>query len=438
MKNLLVYGLSLSGKAVIENKKDYNVYIFDDNYSVTEKTLKEYNYVNVFPGFNYDNLKDISLIVISPAISIYNSNILLAKKMGIKVISEVEYAYQNGIISEINVTGSNGKSTTVKFIEYALNRGGYDAIATGNIGIPLTGVKNDKILVNEISSFQLEAIDNFHSHISVITNVTPNHLDRHKNFETYLSAKLNLIKNSKKEDYIIVNFDDENLKKINGDNVYYFSTKSEVKGAFCDKNGDIYINFDKKDKIINKNELGILGEHNVYNILAGIIVCYIKKINKNDIIYSVKNFKGLKYRVNVFLEKDGIKYVDDSKSTSIDSCLASVKCFTSPLVLLLGGSDKGLDYKDMFLNLPTNVKCLVIYGKTKYKMVKNLLESKRKIKYYIKDNLYKATIFGAGMLKSGDVLLLSPATSSFDEFKNFMERGDFFEKTVREVINDKN
>ena len=231
MKNLLVYGLSLSGKAVIKNKKDYNVYIFDDNYSVTEKTLKEYNYVNVFPGFNYDNLKDISLIVISPAISIYNSNILLAKKMGIKVISEVEYAYQNGIISEINVTGSNGKSTTVKFIEYALNRGGYDAIATGNIGIPLTGVKNDKILVNEISSFQLETIDNFHSHISVITNVTPNHLDRHKNFETYLSAKLNLIKNSKKEDYIIVNFDDENLKKINGDNVYYFSTKSEVKGA---------------------------------------------------------------------------------------------------------------------------------------------------------------------------------------------------------------
>ena len=181
-----------------------------------------------------------------------------------------------------------------------------------------------------------------------------------------------------------------------------------------------------------------MGEHNVYNILAGIIVCYIKKINKNDIIYSVKNFKGLKYRVNVFLEKDGVKYVDDSKSTSIDSCLASVKCFTSSLVLLLGGSDKGLDYKDMFLNLPTNVKCLVIYGKTKYKMVKNLLESKRKIKYYIKDNLYKATIFGASMLKSGDVLLLSPATSSFDEFKNFMERGDFFEKTVREVINDKN
>lgn len=444
MKNILIYGLKNSGLAVIEALiNENNIFIYDDDKRNLENVYNSYKReVNIFKNFDETNLKQIDLIVISPAISIYKKEIIFAQNLGIKVIGEMELGYLMGIQPKISVTGSNGKSTLVKMIEYTFKVAGKNAKAVGNIGVPISNFFSDgeRNLINEVSSFQLESINTYRSPISVILNVTPNHLDRHLTFNNYLNSKLRLINNANDTDIKILNYDDENLKKIKLKNTYFFSLKDKVKGAYLDRNNFLCLNIKKKIIILKKEELSLKGEHNILNCLACILVCYFSGIKVKYIKRALRTFKGLEHRQKVVFEYKGVKFIDDSKSTSIDSCLTALKVFKEPIILLLGGKDKNLDYTEMFEKMPKNMKKIIIFGETANKMERNIVDSKTTIEYKKVNKLIDAINEAINSASNSDVVLLSPATSSFDEFSCFEERGKYFENKVKEIIknNEKN
>ncbi|MBQ7306940.1 MAG: UDP-N-acetylmuramoyl-L-alanine--D-glutamate ligase [Clostridia bacterium] len=437
MENVLIYGLKNSGKSVIKAlENNYNLFIYDDNKKVLNNTYQEFfGKVKILDNFCCDNIKNFSLIVISPSISIYKKEIVEAKKMGIKVIGEMELGYLLGIRPLVSVTGSNGKSTTVKLIEHILQKSNKKAEAVGNIGKPITSFCNKEKgnLINEVSSFQLESIDKYRSKIGVLLNISPNHLDRHNNFETYKNEKLKLLLHSKIK---IINFDDKNFLFKKNKNTFYFSLTKKVKGAYIEKNY-VVINIKKKIRLIKISEIKLKGQHNLQNILVASLVCYLLGIKKKDIKKRLKSFEGLEHRLQKVASYKGITFVNDSKSTSIESCLVAVKSFTSNIILLIGGKDKNLDYKSMFKDMPNNIKRIVIYGQTKQKMENDLLLSNTRIEYKVCNNLKEAVDYSFLIAENKDIVLLSPATSSFDEFSCFEERGKYFANRVKEIINEK-
>lgn len=436
MKKALVYGLKSSGLAVINVLlKEYEVYVYDDSNLTLQKVIKEYNgKVKQFESFSNENLKELSFIVISPSISIYKPEIIKAKELDVDVIGELEFGYKCGIRPLVSVTGSNGKSTTVKLIEYIFKVAGKSAKAVGNIGEPITNFLStkNKNLINEVSSFQLETIKSYSSPISVILNVSPNHLDRHFNFETYLNTKLKIFYYLNDEDIKIVNYDDDNLKKITLPKTFFFSMTQKVRGAYY-KDGYLYLNIKRKTNLISKEELKLKGNHNIQNILAASLVCYFAGIKIKYIKSALRNFLGLEHRLTFVDKKNDITFINDSKSTSADSCLVAVNSFNEDIYLLLGGKDKGLDYKEMFKKMPKNVKAVFLYGETLKIMKNDLLLGNTNLCYYETKTLNEAIEKSYKVATKNSIILLSPATSSFDEFSCFEERGEFFIKKVKEL-----
>lgn len=440
MKKVLVYGLKSSGIAVIDALiDDYDIYIYDDNREQLEK-INEYYCGIVKVIYNLENeldkiINEFSFVVISPAISIYKKEIKSMIDSGLEVIGELELGYKLGVKPLVSITGSNGKSTTVKLIEYIFIVSKKCARAVGNIGEPITKFFSlqQKNLINEVSSFQLETIKDYTSPISAILNITPNHLDRHKTFEEYKRTKLKLLNNASIK---VLNYDDENLKNIKG---YYFSIKEKVKGAYLDnKDGYLKLNVKRLIPLIHKSELKILGDHNIQNALASSLICYLLGIKLRYIKYGLRNFKGLKHRLNVVDKIDNITFINDSKSTSIDSCLTAVKSLKDDITLLLGGKDKNLDYVDMFKELSKieNIKNIIVYGEICQNLYNDYKKSNAHTNIY-RCNRLQDSIEKAIQVTNKGIILLSPATSSFDEFECFEDRGNFFEKQVREYVNER-
>ena len=359
----------------------------------------------------------------------------MLKEVNIKVIGEMELAYLLGARPKVSVTGSNGKSTTVKLIEHIFLNSKKNAEAVGNIGKPLSMFCNskNKVLINEVSSFQLETIEKYFSQIGVVLNITPNHLDRHKDFEVYKKEKLKLLKSSKIK---IINYDDKNLNFYKNKNTFYVSLNKKVKGVYIE-NDYIILNINRKIKLLKINELRLKGKHNLYNVMFSCLVSFLLKVKIKDIKNGVRTFCGLEHRLEKVATHKGITFINDSKSTSIDSCLVAVNSFSNNVILLIGGKDKNLDYKPMFQSFKNNIKKIIIYGETKQKMEQDLILSKSCVEYVVCNNLKEAIEFSFKIAKREDTVLLSPATSSFDEFSSFNERGEYFSKLVKEIISEK-
>ena len=432
----LILGSGLSGRAVSDYLLNINCEVkFASNDDINKTTFDEEYLDRLFYG--------LSFIVVSPGISPRIELIKQAKARKIKVVGEFDFGVSRLKSNIIAVTGTNGKTTTVSLINYLLRGFNNKVFLGGNIGVPVTSfISKDKevdITVLECSSFQLETVQKFHPHIAAILNITPDHLNRHKTMKRYINAKYKITKNQTEKDYLILNADDPNLN----DNppktkakILYFSTKKRVIGCYI-KKGCIYFNDSLSEtKLVSLSQIKLVGEHNISNILCAVLVVFLATNNKR-LLENVKTFEPVAHRMEFVKRVNKIDFYNDSKATNIGSTIVACKSFKNNINLILGGSDKGYSFDDLFKNMPKNVKNLAIFGETRYKIA----FSAKKFgfdNYYICDGLESSTKLLFRLSKPQDVILLSPACASFDCFSNYKERGIFFRKIVKEIEDNEN
>ena len=433
-KNVLVYGLGKSGLGAIKLllKKKAKVFVFDDNISA----LKNYFHKDVIKLENLTQniLKMFSFIVVNPCVSKYSENLKLAKLLNVKMISEIELAYFCAKEQVIGITGTNGKTTTSTLTYQILKNAGKKTKLVGNVGKSFCGevCENKKgFFVCEVSSFQLETVKDFKSKIGCFLNFSENHLDRHFSLDEYFKTKLKIFNG---KGIKILNYDDKNFENLRFENLYYFSKSKEVRGVFV-KGGEIYFKDKKCEKVLNAGKIKLLGEHNLENVLCAVLICKLLKVKNEVIEKTVENFYGIEHRIEFVEEIKGVKFYNDSKSTTVESCLKALDCFASKKVLLIvGGSDKGFSFDKLFENIKDNVCEVICYGEVKDKILASA--SKFNFSNIISTSSFSNMVNLAKNLSlSGgyEIVLFSPATASFDMFKNFEERGKTFKKLVGEI-----
>lgn len=431
---VMILGAGISGRAVFDYFSSRNI----DCFFASEKDINaekfEENYLD-------ELLKNVTLIIASPGISPKKELVFQIKKRKVAFFGEFEFAtskLENDIIA---VTGTNGKTTTVSLIHYLLKDYYAGAVLGGNVGIAVTSlidkILSQQIAVLECSSFQLETVKNFKPHIAMILNITKDHLNRHGTMREYIKCKYKITKKQTSEDFLILNADDEILRKNppkTKAEIYYFSTKRKVVGSYI-KNNCIYFNDnDKEIKLANLSRIKLKGEHNLSNILAAVLAVYLETKNL-DLVKNIDSFLGVPHRIEFVKTIDGVEFYNDSKATNIASTLVALKSFKNPINLILGGSDKGYGFDELFEKLPKNVKNIAVFGQTRSKIA--FFAKKYKYKnIYICANLQDSVKLLFSKSKRGDVILLSPACASFDFFSGFEERGNFFKKIVKGIDED--
>lgn len=432
-KNVLIMGYGKSGKAVEEVLKKLNV-----NYKIYDE-LHKINGGGYYSKLSKSKLQEFDLLILSPGISIYNKYVVLAEKMGIKVVGEIEFGYWFTSSPVVAVTGTNGKTTTTSLINAIANTT-YTSGAFGNIGAPLSLAYEKQLdyLVCEVSSFQLESTNLFNPYISVILNIAEDHIDRHKTFENYIKCKLGLIKNCTEKSLVVLNADDsiimdrtQNIKAKK----YYISKFKKVKGVYLN-NDSIIVNVTKPFEIMKISDCEHLLSC-IEDVLASILVGVLLKIDTEKIVDAIKQFSLAPHRMKLVLEKNNIKYIDDSKSTNVHSTLNALKVSPDGVILLLGGADKNLNFDEIFKNFSAKLSCVVAFGSARKKIYKCATNcGYTNIKVY---KTFAEAVKNAYLLaKQNNVVLLSPACASFDEFNSYSERGEKFESIIKELYNAKN
>lgn len=375
------------------------------------------------------------LIVKNPGIPYQNPIIKGAVEKGIPVITEVELAYQISEAPFIGITGTNGKTTTTTLIFEMLNAGGKKPLIAGNIGTVASGVAEEAAAENniviELSSFQLMGIETFTPKIAVMTNLYDAHLDYHGNRKEYIKAKANITKNQSEADYFIYNADQQEVVDIAKDsraNSIPFSTKRVItEGAYINEG---WICF-KGEKVMLLDEIALPGVHNLENILSAMAAAKLSGV-KNDAIQSVlRTFTGVKHRLQYVTDIDGRKFYNDSKATNILATVNALQAFKTPIILLAGGLDRGNEFDELLPYL-RNVKALVTFGQTSAKIERVGKEAGIK-QINTVDNVEKAVPVAYEYSEPGDVILLSPACASWDQYKTFEVRGDIFIEAVHKL-----
>ncbi len=439
-KRINVVGLGVSNIPLVKMLTSFGAYVIgrDKNENINLDLPIEYKL-----GENYLSDLEGDYLFKSPGIRPDLPEFLEFIKKGGIVTSEMEVFFDLCPCKIIAVTGSDGKTTTTTLISEMLKDKGYNVYLGGNIGKPLLSeveeMKKDDIAVVELSSFQLMTMKKSPS-IAVITNIAPNHLDVHKSFEEYILAKENICKFQKTGDRLIVNYDNEITNKTgqnaNGE-VLYFSLKGEYTKDAYYKDGAIYLN---SDKLIDIKDIKIPGMHNVDNYMAAYLA--VKDfITVDNFINVCKNFGGVSHRIEFVKEENGVKYYNDSIASSPSRTMACLNAFYSEgkkIILIAGGKDKGLDYTELGMEIAKKTKKVYLVGDLK-DPVKNTAEAIKKavlsydenfpveILYNLKDTVKKVKEDA----KAGDIVVLSPAGTSFDKYKNFEERGNLFKECVK-------
>jgi len=443
-KKVIVLGLAKSGIAAAKLllKKGAKVKISDiKSTSQLQDQIALLKELSIETGgHNEASLSDCELIVTSPGVPVDIPFLKKAQNLNIPVISEIELAYQylQGNLV-VGITGTNGKTTTTTLIGEILKTAKQKVVMAGNIGNPLSEVveKIDKdcIVVVEISSFQLETIKEFKPNISVFLNFTPDHLDRHKNLGDYLKAKARIFENQTYKDFMVLNADNSTIMEVSKQfqpEPFYFSiTKKDFKnGVWIEKN-QIISKFKGNEKNICKTqEIRLIGLHNLENALAAIGVSIILDTNLDAVRKTLREFKGVEHRLEEVACINGIRFINDSKATNVDSVIVALKSLPKPIVLIAGGRGKGCDYSRLNYLLSTKVKALILLGEAKDEIA-NQVNFNNIFKV---QSLHDAVELSYKLAKPKDTILLSPACASYDMFKNFEERGNEFKKEVVKLV----
>lgn len=388
----------------------------------------------------------VDYIIQSPGIALDKPALAEAAQAGIRIISEIELGYLANKAPIIGITGSNGKTTTTSLLGEIMQQTARPVFVGGNIGEPFIkaaeALTEDAWAVLELSSFQLEAIHSFRPYIGVILNLSPDHLDRHKTFENYCQAKLRIGEFQKPTDYLIINLDDHllsnwDLGKIKSQKLF-FSRKQRVKqGAWVDETGMIQMSWQGRDAaIVPAKDRQIPGDHNLENVLAATAAAFMAGVAPEQIAAAIRNFKGVPHRIEPFLEKDGVLYVNDSKGTNTDAAIKAMEAFERPILLIAGGRGKGASYKKMAKKVKEKVKLLVLIGEDGDK-IETAVRAVGYEQVLRANSMEEAVTICGEHAVSGDIVMLSPACASYDMFKNYSQRGECFKEAVLAWVAEK-
>lgn len=430
---VLIIGAALSGSEVSKLliKKGYEVILTDAKEIANKKELENLG-IKVYDGGHPDFLKEenYDFIVKNPGIKYNTPFVKYFVDKGIKILNEIEVADSFVNYNYGAITGTNGKTTTTTLLSEILKKKyGNLAFESGNIGKPLSSIVIDNedkncYIAMEISGFQLLACPNFKPKVSTIMNLTPDHLDYFDTLDDYYNSKCLIYKNQDKNDYFIKNIDDPEI------NARCNNLNCNVLTLSLEKEADIYVNnnkvFYKDIELFERSDLKLVGNHNLMNAMVAAVMAYILNVEVNIIKEVISNFKGIEHRIEFVRELKGVKYYNDSKGTNVDSTVVALKAFEKPVILLAGGHDKHTGFKEIvpYLN---KVKYMFVFGETKDELQTIYPNAIKCID--MKEALTKANEIS----KEGDVILLSPMCSSYDQFKNFEQRGEIFKQLVNEL-----
>ena len=439
-KKVLVIGLAKSGKAAIRLLKKLNATITVNEFQEASKIPEYQQYldagIEMITGGHPDELfeRDFDFVIKNPGINYHKPFILRLKERNIPVYTEIELAYQVAKKQHyIGVTGTNGKTTTVTLIDKIL-KGQYQHVhLAGNVGTPLCDIvldhnlleEENHYIVIEMSNFQLLDIETFKPNVSTIINLTPDHLDYMASLDEYYASKTNIYKNTNENDSFVVNLDDSVLDKY----LKQYPIPCKQTTMSLTNHADCMIQdnaiYYQDEFIISLNDIKLVGNHNLQNIM--IAICIAKKCGvKNEIInQEIASFIGVEHRIEFVREINGIKIYNDSKATNTDASIIALKAFKQPVILLMGGFDKGLDLKEIS-TYNNKIKRLITFGAAG-KRFKDEMHVENSI---CVKNLKEATLEAINHASSGDIVLLSPSTSSFDEFSGYEQRGNVFKEIV--------
>jgi UDP-N-acetylmuramoylalanine--D-glutamate ligase len=377
------------------------------------------------------------LIVPSPGVPADFPLLQKARANGVKIWSEIELAYRFLQGKLIGITGSNGKTTTTSLVEHILRTAEFRTILAGNIGTPLiscvNGMTSTTVTVTELSSFQLELIETFRPDISVFLNLTPDHLDRHGSMDSYAAAKARIFENQTERDAAVVNADDAaTLPYVpKRTPVYWFSRKGDVEqGAALRGDQIVFQHEGREELVIQRNELPLVGAHNLENVLAAVVAARLAGAEPGAIAKGVRSFAGVEHRLEFVGEIGGVRYYNDSKATNVDATLKALDAFAGRVLIILGGKDKGSDYR--VLQQPLKQKAIValLIGAASEKIAAQIAGS---VAIERSGTLERAVAFASREARPGDLVLLAPACASFDQFENYEHRGRVFKELVRLV-----
>ena len=449
-RKVAIIGLGVSNLPLLKYmyEKNAKVTVFDEKEKeeVPRKLLErlEKYEASAFFGKNcFENLKGFDIIFRSPSCLPTRKELVEERESGAIITSEIEMLMKLCPCKIIGVTGSDGKTTTTSLIYSILKKAGYNTYLGGNIGIPLftklEEMKPEDMLVLELSSFQLMGME-VSPNISVITNITPNHLNIHKDYQEYIDAKKTIFKYQNENDYLVLNYDNEITRKCGKEaksKVTYFSSKEKLDNGFIVDNGIIKECEDGIRKhILDTKEVLLRGNHNYENI-ATALAATKTLVNQDIAVEAIKEFKAVEHRLEFVREIDNVKWYNDSVSSSPTRTIAGLSSFDEDIVLIAGGYDKNLDYTPIAKPILNKVKTLILLGATAGKIFDAVKEEeekeKKSIDIYMADNLEEAVNLAKKYAKPKEVVLFSPASASFDMFKNFAERGNIFKNLVNKL-----
>lgn len=440
-KKISIIGAVRSGLAAAKLAKKLGAIPFVSDAESEEKLKSSIEFlksekIDFETGKHSEKVYECDLMVVSPGVPSNADVIKNAVNRKIKIISELEFASSFCKGNIIGITGTNGKTTVTSLCDYLFNQCGKKSYGAGNIGLAFSEiaaeVKENEFVSLEISSFQLDLIDNFKPKVAMILNITPDHLNRYENsIEKYALSKLRIFENQNAEDYLILNKDSDLLNqyfKKAKSNILFLSTKKKVtNGCYLENDEVRFVRNNVIEFSCKVSDIFIKGEHNIQNAMAVIIAAKIFDLDNGKIIEALKSFKGVEHRLELVREIEGVKFINDSKATNVDSVIVALKSFEEPIFLILGGQDKGNDYSMIEDLVVEKVKKIYAIGSSAEKVFNYFHQ---KVKTEIKKDFDEVINTAISEARDGDVVLLSPACASFDMFDNYEHRGRVFKQIV--------
>lgn len=444
---VLVIGLGISGLSIIKalHKLGANIVVSDtkseDELNVLLQQLEDFP-IEYHLGTDDFSLKGIGLVVKSPGIPPHVSLVERAIEENIEVITDIELAYRISPTENlISITGTNGKTTTTILTGEIFKHADYNTNVVGNIGVGIldkvVDAKKDDVFIIEASSFQLDHTKYFKPKVSLILNITPDHIDWHGSYENYKEAKLKSIKNLDYNDYVVLNYDDLFLRKVADEinsNVLLFSVNYTLeKGIYIENENIIINNGINKTILMSIKDIRLLGKHNLENALGSIGIALAMGINTDLIREVLSEFKGVEHRIEFVTSINGKNFYNDSKGTNPDASIKAIEALGKEIILIAGGYDKDASYDEFIKASIGKVKALILLGQTKYKIKETALKYHIN-NVYIVENMKDAVNLSYKLGLKGDNILLSPACASWGMYKNFEERGCDFKTCVYQLM----
>jgi UDP-N-acetylmuramoylalanine--D-glutamate ligase len=447
-KRVLVVGLGKSGVASALFLKNHGAEVsVSDTKSGDElrneiPVLLDHGITVETGGHGDRTFRGQDLIVVSPGVPVDAPPLMQARSLGESVIGEIELAAQFLPGPIVAITGSNGKTTTTTLIGEIMTAAGFQALVGGNIGTPAITLaekaRPETVIVLEVSSFQLETIQNFRPRVAVVLNVTPDHLDRHRTFEIYANAKARVFENQQASDFAVLNADDPTCVEMGGRTraqVFWFSRQKEVRqGAWVHDGAILFRDKNGQREILPVSEIPLKGAHNLENVLAAVCSGVLMGCAPEKIRKAVQSFKAVEHRLEFVATVNRVDYYNDSKATNVDATIKALESFPSNIHLILGGKDKGSDYTVLNDLLRKRVKRVYTIGAAAAKIESQIVSAKDGGPELVKaETLENAIRKAHAVARPGDIVLLAPACASFDQFKSYEHRGKVFKEIVRSL-----